>query len=209
MWQFEVGGWQGGISERGGVRKRRVCCLKGLQFLLYKNPFLVLQTKIFTLIFHPIDWGQFNAIFSKSLCVAMQTNSSQDVKRSIKETTKGTIYWCSTMWCKWCVDGLSAWKWSKDFHWIGFLETLVSGGVETSGQRAYCKYWKTRRLIFEDLIFFWGGEGFDSCFGYGSLKTILLCIVRELAWGGSDAVAVGLSESWLVTRNTWHVTHDT
>ena len=33
----------------------------------------------------------------------------------------------------------------------------------------------------------------------GSLLTSLLCIMGELAWGGSVAVSVGISDRWQVT----------
>ena len=44
---------------------------------------------------------------------------------------------------------------------------------------------------------------------FGSLQTSILCIMRELARGGSVAVAVGVSDRWHATRNTWHMTCDT
>ena len=51
---------------------------------------------------------------------------------------------------------------------------------------------------------------------FGSLRTILLWIVGELAGVGSGAVAVGVSDMWNMTgdmqhvlRNRWHVTCDT
>ena len=60
-------------------------------------------------------------------------------------------------------------------------KTPLSGGLETSGQRAYRYYWHTSTRIFCVLnIFkvFW------------SLQTSILCIVGELAGGGSVGVAV-------------------
>ena len=48
-----------------------------------------------------------------------------------------------------------------------------------------------------------------------SISTVL-CLLGELAWGGSMAVALGLSDMWQVTgdtrhrtRDEWYVTHDT
>ena len=53
------------------------------------------------------------------------------------------------------------------------------------------------------------------CCGFRSLRTRLLCIVGELAWGGYVAALVGISDRWKVTgdrsqvtRNMWHMTHD-
>ena len=39
----------------------------------------------------------------------------------------------------------------------------------------------------------------------GSLQTILLCLVGELAKGGSVSVAVGVSDMWQVRGDTWHM----
>ena len=41
------------------------------------------------------------------------------------------------------------------------------------------------------------------------MQAILLCMVGELAGGGSVAVAVGVSNMLQVTSDTGHVTHDT
>ena len=41
-----------------------------------------------------------------------------------------------------------------------------------------------------------------------SLQIILLCMVGELAGGGTMTVAVGVSDMWQLTRNMWHLTHD-
>ena len=49
---------------------------------------------------------------------------------------------------------------------------------------------------------------FDNFWVSGSLQTSWLCIMGELAGGGSVAVAVGISDMWQVTCNTWHMTHD-
>ena len=43
----------------------------------------------------------------------------------------------------------------------------------------------------------------------GSLQTILLCIVGELAGGGFAVVAVNVGSKWRVTDDTWHMKHDT
>ena len=43
---------------------------------------------------------------------------------------------------------------------------------------------------------------------FGSLQTSLLCIMGELAGGGSLAVAVGV-DRWHATHDTWHVKNDT
>ena len=59
--------------------------------------------------------------------------------------------------------------------------------------------------VFAFWWFFWGG--FFRFFG--SLRTMLLCIVGELAGGGIITVAVGVSDRWQVTRHTWHLTSDT
>ena len=40
-------------------------------------------------------------------------------------------------------------------------------------------------------------------------SSIKLCIVGELAGGGSVAVAVGVSDRWQVTPNMWHLTCET
>ena len=42
-----------------------------------------------------------------------------------------------------------------------------------------------------------------------SWQNSLLCLMGELAWGGTVAVAVGVSDTWQVTGDTQHVTHDT
>ena len=42
-----------------------------------------------------------------------------------------------------------------------------------------------------------------------SLQTSLLCIVVELAWGGSLAVSVGVRDRGLVTCDRWHMTNET
>ena len=59
----------------------------------------------------------------------------------------------------------------------------------------------------------WNESGLRIC---ESSQTILLCIAGELAWGGSVAVAVGVSDTWQVASNiqyvkpdTWHLTNDT
>ena len=44
---------------------------------------------------------------------------------------------------------------------------------------------------------------------FGSSWIILLCVVWELAAGGSVVVAVGVSNMWQMTRDIWHITHDT
>ena len=44
---------------------------------------------------------------------------------------------------------------------------------------------------------------------FGSFQVSLLCIVGELAGGGSVAVAVSLSDKWQVTCDRWRMTHDT
>ena len=44
---------------------------------------------------------------------------------------------------------------------------------------------------------------------FGSLQTILLCIVLELAGGGSVAVAVGISDMLQVKGDMRHLTPDT
>ena len=43
----------------------------------------------------------------------------------------------------------------------------------------------------------------------GSWQTILVCIVEELAGGGSLAVAVGVSDMGKVTHDMHQITHDT
>ena len=42
-----------------------------------------------------------------------------------------------------------------------------------------------------------------------SSRNILLCIMGQLAGGGTMALAVGFSDMWQVKRNTRHATHDT
>ena len=65
-----------------------------------------------------------------------------------------------------------------------------TGGLETSGQRVYLYYCKTRCFL----------QGLDNFvvltkkWVFGSLQTSLLCRVGELAGGGSVAVAVGVSD---------------
>ena len=40
------------------------------------------------------------------------------------------------------------------------------------------------------------------------LWSSLLCIMGELARGGSVPVAIGVSDKWQMTRNMWHMTYD-
>ena len=82
------------------------------------------------------------------------------------------------------------------------LETLFTFGLETPGQRAYCYYYKT--FFGKCLDIFLAFKFFIGVFGkYAgrfpktkmlSLQTSLLCIVGDLAGGGSVAVAVGASD---------------
>ena len=70
------------------------------------------------------------------------------------------------------------------------LETPLPGGLETLGERAYRYYWVSRR-------FFWTVSMIDLGFKilcFWSFGTSLLCIVGELAGGGSLAVAFGVSD---------------
>ena len=76
------------------------------------------------------------------------------------------------------------------------VDNPLLGGLETFGQRAYCYNWHTSRLFFNDfcvLKYF--------CF-FGSLQNSLLCIMGELAEGGSVTVAVVVRDRGKVTRNT-------
>ena len=62
-------------------------------------------------------------------------------------------------------------------------------------------------LDFFRLLLLWNCLNFFRVFC--SLGISLLCILRELAGGGSAAVAFGFSDSWQVTGDEWQVTHDT
>ena len=57
------------------------------------------------------------------------------------------------------------------------------------------------------LAYLWTFLGF--CYFNVFLQASLLWIMGELAGWGSVAVAVGVSDSWQVTHDTGHVTHDT
>ena len=73
-----------------------------------------------------------------------------------------------------------------------------------------------------DIMQLGGLKGQFLCFWVLSWWTSLLCIVGELSWGGSEAVAVSIGERgkmkcdmwhvicdmWYVTCDTWHPTHD-
>ena len=61
-------------------------------------------------------------------------------------------------------------------------------------------------LALHTSRFFWGGFCDDFCFlkfylVLGCLLTSLICIMGELAGGGSVAVAVGVSDKLQITRN--------
>ena len=64
--------------------------------------------------------------------------------------------------------------------------------------------------LVETLVFFLKIFNFlDFLCLFGSLQTSLLCILGELAWGGSVTVAVWVSDRGQIIRNNRRVTHDT
>ena len=68
------------------------------------------------------------------------------------------------------------------------LETLLPGGVETSGQRVYCLNWLTRiQLIFRKFYPFFG---FDIFWGFGVIANQPTVHRGKLAGGGSVAAAL-------------------
>jgi hypothetical protein len=73
-----------------------------------------------------------------------------------------------------------------------YIPTLP-GGLETSGRRVYRLYWHISRRywVFAILLIFCV---LNSFWVFGCLRTGLLCIMGELAGGGSVAVAVGVSD---------------
>ena len=108
--------------------------------------------------------------------------------------------------------------------WCPFVchtpEMTLPDGLKTSGRRAYHWYWVLGRIIFfQSSKMFFSVEK-NGVFGF--LQSTPLCIVGELAGGGSAAVAVGIKDRWhvlgdrwqvpgdrwQVTGNRWHVTGD-
>ena len=62
---------------------------------------------------------------------------------------------------------------------------------------------------FAILVRKWSQNALQKKLIIGSLQTILLCIIGELAGRGSVAVAVGASDMLQVTSDTRHVKHET
>ena len=98
----------------------------------------------------------------------------------------------SKSWCPWVISTI--------------VKNTLSGGLETSGQRAYRLYCDTSRHFglfffhrFLRLWFFFGVGGGNS------LQICLLCIIWEFAGGGCKDVAVGSSDKWQVTGDRQHV----
>ena len=86
----------------------------------------------------------------------------------------------------------------------------LPGGPDTSGQRMHRLYCLTRRRkIFGKLERFFGFWFCIWFFGSVLMNQSLLCIVGELAGGGSVAVAVCVGDMWQVTCDTWYLTPDT
>ena len=83
-------------------------------------------------------------------------------------------------------------------------ENPLPGGLETSGRRAYRKYWYTSTNFFLFLFYDFLRFEFFSVFGL-----CLLCLMGELEGRGSVAVAVGHSDRWQVAGDIWHMTCDT
>ena len=63
------------------------------------------------------------------------------------------------------------------------METPLPGGLENSGQRAYCLYWNISRDFGR----------FNDFLRFGFLQISLLGIVGEVPGGGSNAVAVAVA----------------
>ena len=87
------------------------------------------------------------------------------------------------------------------------LETTLPCGLETSGQRAYCLYWLIKRSL-NFLRFQWFFVKQKIYLWLLSWWTSLLCIVGDLAGGGSVARAVGVGDRWHVAGDRWQVIDD-
>ena len=99
----------------------------------------------------------------------------------------------------------------KKSPWQDVME--CRGGLYHIFQKFY--YPSFKRLKWSHNRKFWLRNGLKLIFW--SLQAILLCIVGELAWGGSVdlALAVGVCDRWQVTgvlrhmtRDMWHMTPD-